>query len=123
MINTLLISVLSWCCKHVNKFAYGFGAIFVVGLLLMQYTNKIDLERQAATIDNLTTKLQERNSLIDEMKSDIKVSREIAEKHFNIAKEQRGRRDEQLNKIQNALKTSRCATTRLPDDVINELHK
>ena len=50
------LNVFSHGCKHFNKVVAVFAGVFILALLYMQHTNKLNIERQSAVIDSLHEK-------------------------------------------------------------------
>ena len=123
VIKKLGLNVLSHGCKHFNKVVAVFAGVFILALLYMQHTNKLNIERQSAVIDSLHEKVMKRDKIIDELHEDVDEQRKIAEKR--LAQEQLIREQSyaQIQSIKKILESNQCSRTVLPNGVADELRK
>lgn len=115
--------LLSHGCKYLNKMAFVGVVFFVAALLYMQYTNKLNIERQSVVINALHEKVVQRDKIIDELHDDVDEQRKIAEKR--LAQEQSIREQSyvQIQSIKKMLENNQCGRAALPAAVVDGLRK
>lgn len=116
-------NLLAHGCKHLNKIAVFFVAIFIMALLYIQHANKLNIERQSAVIHSLHEKVIRRDKIIDELHEDVDKQRKIAEKRLEQEQTIREQSYAQIQSIKKILESNQCSRVALPSAVAAELRK
>lgn len=123
VIKKMVMAVLSHGCTHLNKIA-GLGvAVFILMLIWMQHTNKVNIERQSAVIHSLHEKVLQRDKIIDELHDDVDAQRKIAETRLEQEQLIREQSYAQIQSIKKMLESNQCSRATLPSGVADELRK
>ncbi|MGV6989642.1 hypothetical protein ACWA5Z_12265 [Testudinibacter sp. P80/BLE/0925] len=121
--NAILLSFLKACCANVDKAAKVFAVIFVVGLLWLQYENKIQIEKQSHTIDALRITVAERNAELKRLNDTLAIQADITKQQLAHEQEKREQADDQVKTIRELLKGNVCGDTHAPAAVLEQLRK
>lgn len=123
IVKQFVAKLLSHGCQYLNKIAFGCVVFFVAALLYMQYTNKLNIERQSVVINALHEKVVQRDKIIDELHDDVDEQRKIAEKRLSQEQSIREQSYVQIQSIKKMLESNQCGRAALPAGVADELRK
>ena len=123
IIKKLGINVLSHSCKNLNKIMALCAGVFILALLYMQHTNKLNIERQSVVIDSLHEKVIKRDKIIDELHEDVDEQRKITEQRLDQEQAIREQSYAQIQSIKKMLENNQCSRAMLPSGVADELRK